>query len=290
MGRADTGDWSGRVAIVTGASSGIGREAALAFARRGARVMAVARREPLLEELARAGRELAGEIAWLAGDLGERAFAERAVHETARRVGRVDVLVNNAAVPCHQSIWELSADDAERVVRVNFLSCLWTTFAVLPVMLRQGSGHVVNVSSFATKVVPTYETLYAASKCAMNGFTEGLWNDLAGSGIHASLVVPGPIETEIWGKLARPSGFRGRLHPASRVVDAIFECIEHGVHEIVVPKRSPMLVLGRWVRLLAPRLARAGAARMDPVLREDVERARAAALASAPPSGGDPSA
>lgn len=265
------------MAVVTGASSGIGREAALAFARRGCRVMAVARREPLLEGLAREGGDSPGELAWLAGDLGERDFAEEVVHETVRRFGRVDFLVNNAATPCHQPIYEISADEAERVLRVNFLSCLWTTFVAIPYMLREGGGHLVNVSSFATRVVPTHETIYAASKFAMNGFTEGLWNDLAGSGIHASLVVPGAIETEIWGKLARPSGFRGRRHPPERVVDAIFECIERGRHEVVVPKRSPMLVLGRWVRLLAPRLARAGAARVDPIRREDLERARAAA-------------
>ncbi len=270
-------DWKDRVVVVTGASSGIGREAALAFARRGCRVMAVARREPELQALVAACRETSPASDYLAGDLGERAFAEGVIEETAARHGRVDVLVNNAAMPCHKAIYEVSVEEAETVMRVNFFSCLWTTFAVLPHMLRGGGGHIVNVSSFATKLVPTYETLYAASKCAMNGFSEGLWNDLAGSNIHVALVHPGPIETEIWQKFERRSGFTGRRHPPKIVVDGIFEVIEKGIDEMVVPRRSPMLGLARWLRLVAPRLARAGAARMDPVEPEALERARARA-------------
>ena len=76
-------------------------------------------------------------------------------------------------------------------MRVNFLSCVWTTFAAIPHMLRQGRGTIVNISSFAAKVAPPREPLYAASKSAMNSFTEGLWNDLAGSNIHVGLINPG---------------------------------------------------------------------------------------------------
>jgi short-subunit dehydrogenase len=272
-------EWTGRVVVVTGASSGIGRAAVLAFAARGCQVVAVARREPLLQELMqeliRECGAVSPESSYLAGDLGERPFAEHVVDETVRRYGRIDVLVNNAAIPCHRPIYEISVEEAERVMQVNFFSCLWTTFAAVPHMLRAGSGHIVNVSSFATKVVPTYETVYTASKFAMNGFSEGLWNDLRGSNIHVSLVVPGPIETEIWQKLERPSGFRGRRYPPSLVVDGIIESVENDVCEMVVPRRNPMLMLGRLVRLLAPKLARAGAARMDPVLPEHLEQARA---------------
>jgi hypothetical protein len=276
------GAWKGRVAIVTGASSGIGRETSLELARRGAVVVVVARRQALLEQLATECRAQSPACGFLAGDLGERAFAERVVAETVARHGRLDVLVNNAAVPCHKPIYEISADEAERVMRINFFSCLWTTFAAIPHMLRAGGGHIVNVSSFATKVVPTYETLYVASKFAMNGFSEGLWHDLAGSNIHVSLVYPGPIETGIWEKLERVSGYRGRRHPPRVVVEGIFRAIERRIPEMVVPRRSPLLMLGRLVRLLAPRLARAGAARMDPVLPELVERARERASGDAP--------
>ena len=267
----------------TGAIARNNAAAARAFARRGCRVVAVARRVERLRALVEDCRESSPDCVYLAGDLGERAFAERVVDETAERFGGVDFLINNAAMPCHTSIYEISAEDAERVMRVNFFSCLWTTFAAIPHMLRTGGGHIVNVSSFATRLVPPHETLYAASKFAMNGFTEGLWNDLEGSGIRAALVVPGPIDTEIWSKLERPTGFRGRRYPPEQVVDGIFECIEKGVDERVVPKRNPMLTLGRWVRLLAPRVARRGAARMDPLDPEALERARRRALELSPP-------
>jgi short-subunit dehydrogenase len=267
-------DFAGKVVVVTGASSGIGRETALEFARRGAVVMAVARRESLLESLAASCRSDSPHSGFLVGDLGEREFAEHAIEETVSRHGRIDVLVNNAAVPCHKPIYEISVEEAERVMRINFFSCLWTTFAAIPHMLRAGGGNIVNVSSFGTKVVPTHETLYVASKCAMNGFSEGLFSDLAGSNIHVALVHPGAIDTEIWQKLERESGFRGKKHPPKVVADGILAAIEKRQSEVVVP-RSPLLMLGRLVRLVAPRLARAGAARMDPVLPEFVEAARA---------------
>jgi short-subunit dehydrogenase len=268
-----------RVAIVTGASSGIGRATALAYARRGADVAVVARRAELLAALVDELRPLAPRSFFLAGDLGERAFAERVVDETAARLGRIDVLVNNAAIPARKLLYLTSATEAETALRINFLSCVWTSFAAIPVMLRQGGGAIVNVSSFASKVVPTHETLYAAAKCAMNGFSEGLWNDLRGSGIHVALVHPGPIETEIWDKGEQPNRFRGKKYPPELVADAILEAVDRKRHEIVVPRRNPSLVVARFLRLVMPGLLRAGIARMDAVTEAELAAARANAAA-----------
>ena len=268
-----------RVAIVTGASSGIGRATALAYARRGLDVAVVARRAELLAALVDELRPLAPRSFFLAGDLGERAFAERVVDETAERLGRVDVLVNNAAIPARKLLYKTSAAEAEAALRVNFLSCVWTSFAAIPVMLRQGGGAIVNVSSFASKVVPTHETLYAAAKCAMNGFSEGLWNDLRGSGIHVALVHPGPIDTEIWAKGEQPNRFQGRKYPPERVADAILDAVDRRRHEIVVPRRNPALVVARFLRLVLPGVLRTGMARMDAVSAEELAEARANAAA-----------
>lgn len=268
-----------RVAIVTGASSGIGWATARALARRGTRVVAVARREERLRALV---GELEGDAPGsfpLAGDLGERAFAERVVEETVDRLGRVDVLVNNAAIPVRKLLYRTSVEEAEEALRVNFLSCLWTSFAAIPVMLRQGEGAIVNVSSFASKVVPTHETLYAAAKCAMNGFSEGLWNDLRGSGIHVALVHPGPIDTEIWQKGEQPNRYTGRKYPPELVADAILEVVDRRIHELVVPRRNLSLGVARFLRLVFPRLLRAGMARMDPVTEAELADARAKARA-----------
>jgi short-subunit dehydrogenase len=268
-------DYRGRVVLVTGASSGIGWVTAKAFAGRGATVMAVARREPLLQKLVAECRVQAPTSDYLAGDLAERAFAEHVVDETVRRHGQLDVLVNNAAVSKHKQIYHLSAEEAEWVMRVNFLSCMWTTLAAIPYMLGEGGGTIVNVSSFAAKVAPPREPIYAASKAAMNSFSEGLWSDLAGSNIHVAIVNPGPIDTEIWLKEDEPVAYKGRKWPPSVVTDAIFEAIEKRRYEITVPRRNPMLVMARALRLFFPGLLRFGMAKSDPVPAEVVERARA---------------
>jgi short-subunit dehydrogenase len=256
----------GTVAVVTGASSGIGFETARELARRGATVLAVARREERLRALVAACRAESPATGYLAGDLGERAFAESVVAACVARHGRLDVLVNDHAVPKHKHALHTSAEEAERVLRINFLSCVWTAYAALPVMLRQdGGGVIVNVSSFAAQVVPPREGLYAASKAALDAFTAGLWNDLAGSGVHVGLVIPGAIDTEIWQKEDEPPGFSGRKHPPRIVVDAILRVIEERRHEATVPARDLGLFTAKLLRWLAPSVLRAGMARMEPV-------------------------
>lgn len=267
-------DYRGRVAIVTGASSGIGHTTAAEFARRGCTVVAVARREAHLARLVEACREHAPKSIYLAGDLGERAFAERIVDECFERFGRIDFLINNAGIPKHKQIYHLSADEAERVMEVNFLSCVWTTLAAIPYMLRRGEGWIVNVSSFVTKVAAPRESLYGASKCAMNGFTEGLWNDLQGSNIHAALVIPGPIDTEIWQKEDEPVAYDGPLHPPSLVSQAIFEVIEKRKFERIVPRWNIALMTASFLRRVFPAVLRMGLRRMDPVPPRVIDAAR----------------
>jgi len=277
-------DFRAKVAVVTGASSGIGRVTALTLARAGATVVATARRESLLQEVSAACREHTPDSCHIAGDLGDKAFAESLVEETVERFGRIDILVNNAAVPMHRPIYQISAEEAENVMRINFLSCLWTTFAAIPHMLIQGEaseegGVIVNVSSFAATVVPTHESIYAASKGAMNGFTRGLWNDLAGSGIHCVLVIPGPIDTEIWDKLEDDNAYNGTRYPAQLVADEILSAIAKRRFEVTVPRRNPQLVAARLLATLIPSLIRKGVARMNPiapqVVRDAITRARA---------------
>lgn len=269
----------GKVALITGASSGIGAVTAETLARRGVKVVLVARREALLREVTERCQGYAPGSTYLAGDLAERAFAEGIVDETVRRFGRLDILVNNAAISKHKHVLHTKAEEAEFVLRVNFLSSVWTTFAALPVLLRQGSGTIVNVSSFAARVTPPREPLYAASKAAMSSFTEGLWHDLAGTGIHVALVHPGPIDTEIWLKEDEPPSYQGKKYPAQLVADAIVECIEKRRYEITVPRRNPMLLTARFLRLFLPGVLRWGMQKADPVPAELIERARQRAAA-----------
>jgi len=263
-----------RVCVVTGASSGIGAATARALARRGNTVVAVARREDRLRELVAAIAPDAPKSFHLAGDLAERAFAERVVAETVARSGRIDVLVNNAAMPMHKLAYDVTNEDVEATLRLNFLSCVWTTHAALPQMLLQGGGAIVNVSSFAALVVPPREGVYAASKAALDAWSEGLWLDLAGSKIHVALVHPGPIDTEIWDKRQQQSGYRGRRWPASDVAGAVLDAIERSEHEVMVPRGNVGLVVARWLRRIAPGLLRWTMGRMDPVPADAIAHAR----------------
>jgi short-subunit dehydrogenase len=275
-------DYQGKVVVVTGASSGIGYVTARAFARRGATVVAVARREDRLQQLVSECRQDSPASSYLAGDLGERAFAERVVGDTIAQRGRLDILINNAGISKHKQIYHMSAEEADHVMRVNFMSCVWTTLAAIPHMLRSGGGTIVNISSFAAKVAPPREAVYAASKAAMNLFSEGLWNDLAGSNIHVALINPGPIDTEIWLKEDEPVAYAGPKYPATIVTDAIFEAIEKRRYEMTVPKWSAQLIAARLLRLFCPPLLRFGMARTDAVPAAVVEKARARAQKGKP--------
>lgn len=272
--------YEGRVALLTGASSGIGYVTAKALARRRATVIGVARREERLRELVDACRTDSPACSYLVGDLQHRQFAEYIVEETVRRHGRIDILINNAGVPLHKQIYHMSVEEAERVMRINFMSCVWTILAALPHMLRAGGGAIVNVSSFAAKVTPPREAIYAASKAALNSFSEGLWNDLRGSNIHVALINPGPIDTEIWEKDHEPGGYSGRKYPPEIVADAILEAIERRRYETTVPRGNLALVTARFLRLFLPSVLRHGMARAEPVPSEVIERARRRAAES----------
>ncbi len=263
-----------KVVIVTGASSGIGRDTAIAFAKQGAVVITVARREELLKQLTEELQAFSPRSTYLCGDLGNKDFSHKIIDKTVQDFGRLDILVNNAAIPMHRFLYNISVEDAEQVFQVNFLSCLWTCFAAIPYMMKQGSGTLVNISSFASKVPPTHETIYVASKAALNGFTQGLWNDLKGSGIHAVLLHPGPIDTEIWDKLDDPGAYDGALYPPSLVADEILRAVKKKTFEVVVPRKSFQLILARVMSVLAPSLVRKGIAKMDPIKEVELNQVK----------------
>ncbi len=270
------------VALVTGASSGIGRATALLLARRGYRVAVTARREDLLESLAEEGRAFNADVCVLPGDLADAGFAASLPETVVEEGGRLDVVVNNAAIPMHKQIFETTVADVERTLAVNFTAAAAITLHAIPIFLREGGGTIVNVSSIAAKVAPTHEAVYAASKAAMNAFTEALFNDLHGTGIHVGLVHPGPIDTEIWSKLEEPGHYAGKLYPAESVAEGVLEVIERRRREVTIPKRNPGLVMARVLRVIWPSMLRRGVRAQDPVTDEMIEAARERARRDAP--------
>jgi len=268
-------DYSGRVVLVTGASSGIGRQLALDFAKRGARLVISARRSDLLQGAAVLCRAEGAEVETMAGDLGERAFAESMVARALVRFGRLDVLVNNAGIPKHKHFYDVTADDVDYTMRVNFMAPAYLSIAAIPPMLRQEEGYIVNISSGAGKLPPPRETVYAASKYALTGFSEGLAVDLAGSNIHVGVIHVGPIATEIWDKAESPVAYSGEKFPVSIVSDAVFRCIDKRRHDITVPRRLAPLI---YLKTFLPGLFRWGAARWDPIPRSVIDEARKLAV------------
>ncbi len=192
-------DLKGKVVIVTGASSGIGEATARQFGKQGARVVLAARRLDKLDNLAQEIAALGNGAEALAvqADLSNLEDIKLLVGQTLEKFGRIDVLVNNAGFG--RLGWLETLDpvkDIEAQFAVNVLGVVQTTRQVLPVMIGQRSGHIINMCSMAGLVAtPTY-TIYAASKHAVHGFSEALRREVKPWGIHVSLIYPGGVSTE----------------------------------------------------------------------------------------------
>jgi short-subunit dehydrogenase len=242
----------GAVVLVTGASSGIGRACAATLARRGARVKLTGRDKAALSGAAR----LAGGGDALAADLASAGGIDSVV---AWAGGDVDVLVNNAGLGWTGAFADMNAHDAEELIRVNLLAPVRLTAALLPGMLARRRGHIVNVASIVAHVgVPT-ESVYAATKWGLAGFTESLRAELAGTNVGVSLVSPGPVRTSFLQRrgLAYDRAFPRPVSP-ERVADAIARAIATGASDVFVPG---WLAVPARLRGSLPRLYRRLAAR-----------------------------
>jgi NAD(P)-dependent dehydrogenase (short-subunit alcohol dehydrogenase family) len=189
----------GSTVIITGATSGIGRETAREFARAGARVVAAGRREDRLRELVTEIEGTGGAALAVGTDVADAAQVDRLIERTIERFGVVDTLVNNAGIGMAARFEEQSIADFRRVVDVNFWGAVYACKAALPHMRAQASGGlIINISSIMGKRGLPYETAYCASKFAMAGFSEALRTEVMAQGIDVSTIFPGAVESEIW--------------------------------------------------------------------------------------------
>ncbi len=195
--RADTFDLTGRRAIVTGASRGIGRAIALEFAARGARVVAVARSESDLHEAARIATDSAGEILPVAADLrSAHDGPAQVVRRAVELVGGIDVLVNNAGYDNEQTIEDTTAEEWDKVIDLNVRSLFLMCQAASP-FLADGGGKVINISSMFGHVAAREELAYVTSKHAVMGMTKALALEWARKGIQVNALCPGFVDTEM---------------------------------------------------------------------------------------------
>jgi short-subunit dehydrogenase len=243
---------NGSRVLVTGASTGIGRVTALRLAHNGARVWAAARDEQRLKSLAAEHPEIVPVPADVSDNADRAALVEQCEP--------VDVLVNNAGLGWKGLVEDMAPVKVRELFDINVLALIDLTQRVLPGMLERRRGHIVNVGSIAGYVAAPGETVYCATKFAVQGFTDGLRREVAGRGVQVTLIAPGPIKTEFMARIrtGQPAEEEGALDyglPPESVAKAIVRSLTRrapGYRTITVPR------IGGFSRLgAAPGLARA---------------------------------
>ena len=235
-----------RTVLVTGASSGIGRETALAFAAAGANLVLVARRAKVLAKVAAEARKLGASTLVASADVTEAAAVAGAFRKAVKRFGAVDIVVNNAGVMIPSPVVDLRTADLRRMLDVNLIGALHVMQEAVKVMLGQGHGHIVNVGSLAGRRGFSPLGGYCATKFALVGLTEALRTELVGEHINVSLVLPGVIDTpmaaQIQGDPKTSDLWPEALNmPPSWVVWSIFLALRFRLAEIAVPPGTALI-------------------------------------------------
>jgi short-subunit dehydrogenase len=223
----------GKVVIITGASSGIGLATARVFAEAGARVILASRHSAPPCDVTN----------------------DDAVRQLVERAGHVDILINNAGLGLRSLFAEMKLEDARHVMEVNFYGALRCIQAVLPVMLRQGSGQIVNVSSVIGVVATPRNSVYCASKFALRALSDSLRMELHGTGIDVISILPGYTDTPFFDRMIRYDGsprlspFRGQS--PDKVGRAILTACRQRKREVTLTAPG---ILGCWLKRFAPAL------------------------------------
>ena len=187
-----------KVVVITGASSGIGHSTAKALAKKGAKIVAGARRLDRLETLKKEITDDGGEITICETDVTKKADCDNLVKQALDKYGTVDVLVNNAGLMPLSFVKSLKVDEWDRMIDVNIKGVLYCTAAVVPTMTEKKSGHIINISSVAGRVVFPSGSVYCATKHAVTAFSEGLRQEFSPrSNIRVTCIEPGVVETEL---------------------------------------------------------------------------------------------
>jgi short-subunit dehydrogenase len=232
-------NWKGNVALITGASSGIGAATARKLAHEGLKVVLVARREDRLQALAEEIQADGGEALVIAADLTLEEERQRVYDTVHATWGPAEVLVNNAGLGWYGYGAEMPWPAAQRVMQVNMDALVHFTLLLLPGMRTRGHGHVVNVGSIAGNLPSQGVAIYSATKAFVDNFTTCLHREMRGSGVQVSVVKPGPVTTEFFDV----ASCAGRQMPAERfgvrpeaVAGRIWSVLRHPVRMAYVPR------------------------------------------------------
>jgi NADP-dependent 3-hydroxy acid dehydrogenase YdfG len=228
-----------RVAVVTGASSGIGEATAKALAREGYAVSLAARREDRINELAEEISSSGGKALAVPTDVGDLSSAQALIQRTKDELGSVDVLINNAGVMLLGPILGADIEHWQRMVNVNVLGLMYCTHAALPIMQEQGGGHIVNVSSVAGRVARLGSGVYNATKWGVGAFSESLRQEALDYGVRVTIIEPGYVDTELQGhnehpmvveRMAKDKEQIGKVLEAGDIANAIVYAVQQPEH------------------------------------------------------------
>lgn len=236
-----------KTVIITGASSGIGRETAIAFARADANLVLAARNEAALVDLAAELAPIVRRVLVIPTDVTQRAGVESMVQQAAKQMDSIDILVNNAGLGLNALLAEGSMTNIRRLFEVNVFGALHCIQAVVPYMKQQGSGQIINVSSVAGKIATPRNGAYAATKFALAGISDALRLELAEHGITVTTVYPGITDTPFMNNVLKevemppvPGIVRGVS--ARRVASAIVRAARWEKREVYVTVTDRMAV------------------------------------------------
>ncbi len=232
--------WRDKIAVVTGASSGIGAATARKLARQGLRVVLVARRQDRLEQLAAEIRGAGGQAVVLPADLAQEDERRRVYYLVEAAYGHVDVLVNNAGLGWYGYGSEMPWAIASEILQVNIEAVVHFTLLCLNHMRSIGSGHIINVGSISGSLPSQGVAVYGASKSFLDNFTTALYRELTGTRLHVSVVRAGPVITEFDSAIA---SLNGGLHlptkrigvSAESVAERIWRLLEHPRRVAYIP-------------------------------------------------------
>jgi len=243
-----------RVIAITGASAGIGKATAIRLAREGAAVAICARRADRLDAVAAEIVAAGGQALAMEADVTSAAAMDAFVARTVERFGRLDVMLCNAGFGIAGAIDDIAPEQMQKLMDVNYTGTYHATRAALPLFRRQRSGHVIMVSSIVGKRGVPYMGAYSATKFAQVGLAECLRAELAGTGIHVSVVFPVSTDTEFFDVMSRETGIHvtramGPRQTVEQVADAIARAIHRPVPEVYPHAKSRALVV---LNALAP--------------------------------------
>jgi short-subunit dehydrogenase len=245
-----------RVAVITGASSGIGRAAALALAREGTRVVLGARRVDRLREAVEAIRRAGGEARALETDVTRPDDVRRLVGEAMAAFGRLDILVNNAGLGYIGHLEAMPVEQVRHLFEVNVMGTIHGLQAAVPIMRSQRSGHIINISSIVGKRGTPGSGIYSATKFAQVALSESLRVELRGTGIDVSVICPVTTTTEFFTVATAHSSMAhdpaGPIYSAEQVADIIVGCARRPRVEIIVypPARLLIVLNAIWPSLV----------------------------------------